>query len=35
MTDEQQDEVRRAFDDAVDTTPKELEDWLATDESKS
>ena len=35
MSDEQQDEVRRDFDDAVNMTPKELEDWLSSDESKA
>jgi hypothetical protein len=29
------DSVRRDFDDVVNMTPKELEDWLATEESKS
>ncbi|MBE2317835.1 DUF3140 domain-containing protein [Solirubrobacter sp. CPCC 204708] len=28
------DDVRGDFDDAVNMTPKELEDWLQTDESK-
>jgi len=28
------DETRRAFADAVNMAPRELEDWLATDESK-
>ncbi|SOB87459.1 Protein of unknown function [Sphingomonas guangdongensis] len=27
-------EVRRDFDEAVNMTPKELEDWLETDDSK-
>jgi hypothetical protein len=29
------DEVRREFGEKVNMTPKELEDWLRTDESKS
>jgi uncharacterized protein DUF3140 len=29
------DEVRRAFRDAVNMTPKELEHWLGSRESKS
>jgi len=29
------DTIRADFDDAVNMTPKELEDWLATDESQS
>jgi uncharacterized protein DUF3140 len=29
------DDVRREFDDVVNMTPKELEDWLATDESQA
>ena len=32
---EDDDETRAAFDDAVNMTPKELEAWLATDESRS
>ncbi|NND75125.1 MAG: DUF3140 domain-containing protein [Ilumatobacter sp.] len=28
-------EIRKAFRDAVNMSPAELEDWLATDESKS
>jgi hypothetical protein len=28
------DDTRKAFEDAVNMAPKELEDWLATDESK-
>ncbi len=36
MADEQSlDDVRREFDDVVNMTPKELEDWLATDESQA
>ena len=34
MSDQDPDETRRAFDDAVNMTPKELEDWLETDESQ-
>jgi hypothetical protein len=34
MSDEDPDETRRAFEDAVNMTPKELEDWLGTDESQ-
>ena len=33
MTDDR-DTVRHDFDDVVNMTPKELEDWLATAESK-
>lgn len=33
--DEEEEDVAQRFDDAVNTTPKELEDWLATEESKS
>ena len=29
------DDVRRQFDDVVNITPKELEDWLGTDESRA
>jgi hypothetical protein len=28
-------QVREAFDEAVNMTPKKLEEWLATDESRS
>jgi hypothetical protein len=34
MTSDDHDEIRHAFDDAVNMTPKELEDWLDTDESQ-
>jgi hypothetical protein len=34
MTDDQ-DDIRHAFDDVVNMTPKELENWLETDESKA
>jgi hypothetical protein len=33
--DDERDEVHGDFTDAVNMTPKELEEWLATDESKS
>ena len=33
--DESPEQVRRDFADAVNMSPGELEDWLATDESKS
>ena len=32
---ESPEQVRRDFGDAVNMSPSELEDWLATDESKS
>ena len=32
---ENSDEIRRAFEDAVNMTPAELERWLETDESQS
>ena len=35
MTAEAPDDVRREFEDAVNMTPSELEDWLATEESQS
>ncbi len=35
MSDDDPDKVRADFDDAVNMTPKELEDWLETDESRS
>ena len=35
MTDEDPDTVRREFGDAVNMTPKELQEWLETDESRS
>lgn len=34
MTDEEKQETRRAFDDAVNMAPAELEDFLNTDDSK-
>src|SRR3954454_2168783 len=30
-----QDDTRHEFDDVVNMTPKELEDWLKTDDSKA
>jgi hypothetical protein len=30
----ERDEARRAFDEAVNMSPKELEDWLASDRSR-
>ncbi len=33
--DEDRDTVRRDFEDAVNMSPRELEDWLATEESQS
>jgi hypothetical protein len=35
MADDDPDETRRAFADAVNMTPKQLEEWLETDESQS
>lgn len=35
MADDDPDETRRAFSDAVNMTPKQLEEWLDTDESRS
>jgi hypothetical protein len=34
VTDDQET-IRRDFDEVVNMTPKELEDWLQTDESKA
>ncbi|HWG93168.1 MAG TPA: DUF3140 domain-containing protein [Mycobacteriales bacterium] len=34
MSDDDRDDVRREFGEAVTLTPKQLEDWLETDESK-
>ena len=34
MSDDDRDDVRREFGEAVTMTPKQLEDWLETDESK-
>lgn len=35
MTDKDADQVRTEFDEAVNMSPKELEEWLETDESRS
>ena len=35
MAGKSDDQIRQEFDDAVNMTPKELEDFLETDESKS
>lgn len=35
MTEDEQNEIRSAFHEAVNMTPKELEHWLATQESQS
>jgi hypothetical protein len=35
MSDEDQKAVRKDFDEVVNMAPKELEEWLETDESKS
>jgi Protein of unknown function (DUF3140) len=35
MADDDPDTIRREFGEAVNMTPKELEEWLATDESKA
>ena len=35
MADKSRDQIREEFDDAVNLTPKELEEWLETDESKA
>ena len=35
MSDDDPDEVRRAFEDAVNMTPSELERWLETGESQA
>ncbi len=35
MADKSADQIREEFDDAVNMTPKELEEWLETDESQS
>ena len=35
MADKSPDQIREEFDDAVNMTPKELEEWLETDESQS
>jgi Protein of unknown function (DUF3140) len=35
MTDDEKKEVREAFRGAVNMTPRELEDWLQTEDSRS
>ena len=35
MTDKEKEETYQDFEDNVNMAPKELEDWLETDESKS
>ncbi|WP_114559223.1 DUF3140 domain-containing protein [Desertihabitans aurantiacus] len=35
MSDDEEKETRDEFDEAVNMTPKELEEWLETEESKS
>jgi hypothetical protein len=35
MSDDSDDEIRREFDEVVNMAPKELEDWLDTDEAKA
>lgn len=35
MADDDPKTIEEEFDEAVNMTPKELEDWLETDESKS
>ena len=35
MSDDSPDEIRRAFDDAVNMTPSELERWLETEDSQA
>jgi Protein of unknown function (DUF3140) len=35
VSDKSREDVERQFDEAVNMTPKELEDWLETDESQS
>lgn len=35
MNDEKKEEIYQNFKDAVNMAPKEIEDWLDTDESKS
>lgn len=34
MSDDDRDQIRHDFEDAVNMAPKELEEWLETDESK-
>ena len=35
MADDDRDTIRREFGEAVNMTPKELDDWLQTDESQA
>jgi hypothetical protein len=35
MAEKDSEQIRTEFDEAVNMTPKELEDWLGTDESQS
>ena len=35
MSDDDQKAIRKDFDEAVNMSPKELEEWLETDESQS
>ncbi|GAB4463860.1 MAG: DUF3140 domain-containing protein [Armatimonadaceae bacterium] len=35
MSDEEKEEVYQSFNDAVNMAPKEIEEWLETEESKS
>jgi Protein of unknown function (DUF3140) len=35
MAEKSTEQIRSEFDDVVNMSPKELEDWLATDESQS
>jgi hypothetical protein len=35
MEADKRNEIRKAFDEAVNMTPKELEEWLETDESRA
>jgi Protein of unknown function (DUF3140) len=35
MAEKSEEQIRSEFDEAVNMTPKELEGWLETDESKS
>ena len=34
LSDDDKRDIRKSFDDAVNMTPKQLEDWLGTDESQ-
>ena len=35
LTDDERVEIRKEFRDVVNMAPSDLEDWLATDDSKS